>query len=264
MSTLANATSVFKLIARLRRDITVSDAVNELKIPKSSASRTLSLMAEHGFLERDGTTRAYRPGPVIMEASYHFKASRSTPSLLEAALESLACDTGYTGYVNVLDQADAMVIQMRTGTGSLQVYTPPGARAPAHATSMGRAILSRLADRQVLELCANALGKAHGNAPRTKKDLLQRLAVIRETGWALSRGEYVPNVAGMSAAVIDPFSGQVFGIGVALPLQDLSEPLIKRIGRRVRDAAMGVGKQIGDDYWLAASFADGGSDRGRV
>jgi len=260
MSTLANATSVFKLIARLRRDITVTDAATELGIPKSSASRTLSLMAEHGFLERDSGTRAYRPGPVIMEASYHFKASHSTPALLEAALEALVADTGYTGYLNVLEQADSMVIQMRAGTGSLQVYTPPGARAPAHATSVGRAILARLDDAQALQLCGDALTKSHGNAPRTRKDLLQRLAWIRAHGWALSHGEYVPHVAGMAAAVVDPYSGQIFGIGVAMPLQEMTEPLARRTGQRVREAAMAVGKQIGDPYWLGAHFSNEGVD----
>jgi NitT/TauT family transport system substrate-binding protein len=73
MSTLANAMDVLKLIARLRRDITVTDVVTELGLPKSSASRTLSMMASYGFLDRDAATRAYRPGGVIMEASYHIK-----------------------------------------------------------------------------------------------------------------------------------------------------------------------------------------------
>lgn len=35
MSTLANAMDVLKLIARLRRDITVTDVVNELGLPRA-------------------------------------------------------------------------------------------------------------------------------------------------------------------------------------------------------------------------------------
>ncbi|WP_208511129.1 helix-turn-helix domain-containing protein, partial [Variovorax paradoxus] len=144
MSTLANAMDVLKLIARLRRDITVTDVVNELGLPKSSASRTLSMMAGYGFLDRDAATRAYRPGGVIMEASYHFRASRNAASLVEEALAALVDQTRFTGYINVLDGADTLVIQMRAGAGALQIYTPPGSRAPAYSSAMGRALLARL------------------------------------------------------------------------------------------------------------------------
>lgn len=251
MSTLANAMDVLKLMARLRRDITVTDVATELGLPKSSVSRTLSMMAEYGFLERDPATRAYRPGGLIMEASYHFRASRNASSMLEDELDALVGETGYTGYINVLDGADSLVVQMRTGTGgALQVYTPVGTRAPAYASSMGRAILARLTDDEAIQLVGSRLDLRRGDVPRTRKDLLARLAQTRAQGWALSRGEFVPNVAGISAAVVDAGSRRVYGIGIGLPAQDLTDALAERFGRRVRDAAMTVGKRIGDAYWL--------------
>lgn len=250
MSTLANAMDVLKLIARLRRDITVTDVVTELGLPKSSASRTLSMMAGYGFLDRDAATRAYRPGGVIMEASYHFRASRNTASLVEEALDALVRETGCTGYINVLDGTDTLVIQMRTGAGALQIYTPPGSRAPAYSSAMGRALLARLSDDEVGALIGTKLDQGRGHAPKTRKDLLARLAVIRDTGWALSRGEYVTNVAGISSAVLDPATRQTYAFGIALPAEQLSEALVERFGATVRDAASSVGKRVGDPYWL--------------
>lgn len=250
MSTLANAMDVLKLIAQLRRDVTVTDVVNELGWPKSSASRTLSMMASYGFLDRDAATRAYRPGGVVMEASYHFRSSRNAASLVEEALETLVRDTGYTGYVNVLDGTDTLVIQMRTGAGALQVYTPPGSRAPAYASAMGRALLAQLADIDVMKLVGAKPEVHRGQSPRTRKDLLARLAEIRATGWSLSRGEYVANVAGISSAVLDPATRQAYAFGLALPADMLSDGLVRRFSAIVRDAASSVGKRIGDPYWL--------------
>ena len=255
MSTLANAMDVLRLIARLRRDITVTDAATELNLPKSSASRTLSAMAEYGFLERDATTRAYRPGNVILEASYHFRATRNATSLLEDALVALVDDTGYTGYLDVLDNADSLVIQMRSGTGSLQVYTPPGVRAPAYATSMGRALLARLPSDKMADLVGNRFDLRRGNIPQNWEDLSSRVADVQANGWSLSRGEFLENVAGISASVHDPATGKTYGIGIALPSQELSDELVVSLSVRVRDAAMVVGKQIGDDYWLRFSNA---------
>ncbi|GGO81731.1 transcriptional regulator [Marinobacterium nitratireducens] len=255
MSTLENAMDVLKLVARLQRDITVTDVVTELEWPKSSVSRTLSKMAEFGFLERDPVTRAYRPGEVIMDASYYLRASRSAASLLEDELEALVTETGYASYINVLDGAESMVVQMRIGTGRvLQAYSPVGTRAPAYASSMGRAILARLTDREVMQIVDARFDADYGNAPRSREDLLARLATIRAQGWAQSRGEFVPQVAGISAAVVDSGNRQIYGIGIALPLQDLTDELATQFGHRVRASALKVGRRIGDAYWL--DFAD--------
>lgn len=251
MSTLSNAMDVMKLIARLQRDITVTDAANELDWPKSSVSRTLSKMAEFGFLERDPVTRAYRPGEVIMEASYYFRASHSLISLLEDELQVLVTETGYTCYINLLDGAESMVIQMRTGTaGALQVYTPVGTRGPAYASSMGRAILARLSNKVVMQIVGPQFDASLVNAPQSREDLLARLETVRAQGWALSRGEFVSGVAGISSAVVDPASQKIYGIGIALPAQALTGDIADHFGVRVRDSAMKVGRQIGDRYWL--------------
>lgn len=257
MSTLANAMDVLKLVARLRRDITVTDVATELGWPKSSVSRTLSMMAEYGFLERDALTRAYRPGSLVMEASYHFRASRNASSLLEDELAALAAETGYASYVNLLDGAESLVVQMRTGAGGgLQVISPVGTRAPAYASSIGRAMLARLSDDEVTQLVGSRLEVRRGTAPRTRKDLLARLATAREQGWAVSIGEISPNVAGISSAVVDAGSHKIYAIGIGMPALDVTEDITQRLGRRVRAAAMKVGKQIGDSYWLEFPAAE--------
>lgn len=251
MSTLANARDVLRLMAHLQRDVTVTDVAGELGLPKSSVSRTLSMMAEYGFLERDPLTRAYRPGELIMEASYHFRASRGAVSLLEEEVARLVADTGYTGYVDVLDGTESLVLHMRISTtGALQAYTPAGTRAPAYASSMGRALLARLEDAQVMRLVDARLDNSAGGAPKSRRELLAQLARVRADGWEFSRGEYVPGVAGISAAVVDGDTGQIFGIGIALPAPELRDDMPVRFGRAVRDAALRVGKRIGDPYWL--------------
>jgi len=252
MSTRASVKLVLDLIARLRRDVTVTDLVRELAMQKSSASRTLSKMAEHGLLEREPTTRAYRPGAALVAASYHFRTSRTAMSLLDAALDDLVIATGYSCYLNLLDRHEALVIAMRTGGKGLQLNWPIGTRSPAQLESTGRAMLARRTDEEVLEAIGESRDPKTGRRQRPHKNLLARLAAIRAAGWSLSRGEFVSGVAGIAAAVVDVPSRVIYGIGVAIPVQDLSEPLIDRCGQIVRDAACNVGRQIGDPYWLSA------------
>lgn len=73
------------------------------------------MMAGYGFLDRETTILAYRPGSVVMETSWQFRAAHTTVSLVEEELELLAGGSGYTGYVNVLNGTDGIVIHIRTG-----------------------------------------------------------------------------------------------------------------------------------------------------
>lgn len=255
MSTIANATEILSLLARLQRDISVSDVTNTLGWPKSSASRTLAKMAKVGFLERNPDTRAYRPGKVIMEASYYMRAAESAQSLLEVELDRLVGETGYASYVNILDGSESLVVQMRVGTtGALQVYSPIGTRGPAYASSMGRAMLARLSDAQISSRIGSNFLTDHGDAPQSSDDLMQRIMLARDHGWAVSRSEFIPDVTGISAAVIEATSQQIYGIGIALPGVMHTDAVIARFGLRVRNAALSVGRRIGDAYWLDPRF----------
>lgn len=255
MSTLANARDVLLLIAQRRRDMTVTELAQELDVPKSSMSRTLAMMADYGFLERDLISRAYRPGPLVMEASHHFRVSQDVVSMFEGELGRLTDEFGYTGYISMLVGSESLIVHMRTGTaGTLQAYTPVGTKAPCYASSMGRAILARLDDEEALARVGGEFVE-YGAAPHTRDALLADLAAIRSAGWALSRGEVLPDVAGFSSATHDPGTGQTFAIGIALPAAELDEDLVERCGPALRDAAQRVGRNVGDTYWL--SF-DGG------
>ncbi|UYO96488.1 IclR family transcriptional regulator [Microbacterium sp. M28] len=251
MSTLANARDVLRLLARRRRSLTVTEVAAELGQPKSSVSRTLGLMAEFGFLQRDPVTLAYGPGELVAAAAYRNRPAGSVVSLLGDALADLVHETGCTGYLNVLDGANTLVIQMRTSPSNpLQAYTPEGTRAPAYSTSMGRALLARLEDEAVTALIDGRFDEAVGSAPRDDAQLLESLAVVRAQGWALSSGEIVPNVAGVSSSVVDPGDFRPYGIGVAFPSRDFDRAQAEQLGFTVRRAAQRVGERIGDPYWL--------------
>lgn len=259
MSTLANAMQILKLIVRLRRDITVSDVATHLGMPKSSASRTMSAMGKYGFLDRDPVTRAYRPGQVVMEASYHFRRAHGVLDLMEKQLGRIVQETGYTAYIDMLDGTDTFVIRMRVGAGTLQVYTPPGTRLPAHATSVGRAILARLSDEEVSKLLSGTFSPGHSNrGPQTLEQLLALLAEIRENGWSSSYNGMIDNVSGVSTAVMEPSTREIYGLSIAFPSQHLDDSMIRRFSRILLDVVGSIGQQIGDPYWLA--FARGSEE----
>ena len=61
----------------------VVDVARRLGVDKSQASRTLRTLAEHGLVERDPVTRAYRVGPRVF--GYAALVARAPPAARRAA-----------------------------------------------------------------------------------------------------------------------------------------------------------------------------------
>jgi DNA-binding IclR family transcriptional regulator len=218
MSTLSNASSVLRLLSPERLELSVTEVARLLNMPKSSVSRLLKAMMEEGLLASIGHSPRYRVGNLLMEvASLHGRNS----TLLEAAeieLADICKRTRHSGYISILDGTDILVLRVFRGTEPLRVVTPLGSRAPAYATSTGRALLARFTDSEIRKLYSStsAFTVRAKNAPSSMEDLLARLARVRRTGWCEAIDEAVPDVGSVSIAVDDPLT-ETLALCVSFP-----------------------------------------------
>ncbi|MBY4871099.1 helix-turn-helix domain-containing protein [Burkholderia anthina] len=165
MSSLENTSAIFQLLTRLRRAVTVSDVVQHLDMPKSSASRVLKQMAEQRLLERNPTTLAYGPALMLLELAHMVRASTPLLSMMDKALSGLCEQTGHTGYISVLDEQEVVVLRVHPGIHPLRFVTFPGQRGPAWAGSTGRALLARETDEFIERRFAAGLPPAAPGGP---------------------------------------------------------------------------------------------------
>lgn len=251
MSILDSATSVLRLFARSEHDLTVTDIVAGLNLPKSSASRLLKQMMECGLLERDAQTLAYRPALLLLEVSHQVRATAPLLRRMEQALEALVHESGHTGYISVLDETGTSVVVLRVhhGTHPLRVVTWPGHRSPAVATSTGRALLARLDDTVIDARFAALLPAASPNSPQDLAGLHASLQRIRQQGWASAQDEALPGVGSLSCAVADPASGETLAFCLSFPAGPDQADGIDSLAERLTGHARAIGRAIGDPFW---------------
>jgi DNA-binding IclR family transcriptional regulator len=252
MSILESAASVLQLLTRLRRPATVSDVVQQLGLPKSSASRLLRQMAEQGLLERDARTPAYRPSLMLLELAHVTRASTSLLDGIGDALGALCAATGHTGYVSMLDGQDVVVLRVNSGVHPLRVVTYAGHRMGASGTSTGRALLARETDDALRQLFAAGIAPASGTAPISVDDLLRRVADVRTRGWELALDESLPGIGSVGCAVGDSSSGETMAFCLTFPASLGNPTETARLGALLRERASRLGRMMGDPYWLAA------------
>lgn len=266
MSILETATTVLRLMATHQREVTMTDLVEQLGMPKSTASRVLKQMADEGLLVRNATTLAYRPSLLLLELSHLVRASTPLIEMCAQALDELGKAYGHTGYVSVLDGNDVVVLRVRPGTHALRAMTNPGHRLPSWATSTGRALLARDTDDAVrarfpqglphvvehLPNVANGAVGAGGSitgGPATIDALLAELATTRTRRYAIAENEALSGVCSVGCSVADPDSGECLSLCMSFPAATLPAEGIQAIAHRVAAHAELIGRSVGDPFW---------------
>ena len=249
MASLESAGVILRLINTLKRQVTVTDLVNHLAMPKSSASRLLRQMVDEGFLERDPLTRAFGPALMILELSRLVRSTTQLFPLLQKALQGLCLRSGHTGYISVLDGTEVLVLFVQSGTHPLQLMTYPGHRSPAWATSTGRALLALESDDAVRQRFSTALPMVSANAPADVDALLARLAEVRVQRYAHALNEAISGVGSVSCAVSDPATQERLAFCLSFPSADTDAASIQALALDLMTEASGIGRLVGDPSW---------------
>jgi DNA-binding IclR family transcriptional regulator len=213
-------------------------------------------MMEAGLLERNGASLAYRPALLILELSHQVRASTPLLKRMEHMLEAMVRETGHTGYISVLDETGEHVVVMRVIHGSLalRVVTWPGHRSPAYATATGRALLARLDDETIRQRFATTpMAGLSKRSPQNVTELIERVAQVRQYGWALAQDEALPGVGSISCSVADPDSRETLAFCLSFPASTGVPDALKKLQQSLLGHARSIGRAAGDPFWTALS-----------
>jgi DNA-binding IclR family transcriptional regulator len=251
MSALDNAIEILRCFSEQKPEIGNADVIELTGKPKSSTSRLLRQLRDCGLLEQDAVTRRYRPGLLLFELGRLHRTGNDFVTATEQRLRAVCGTTGHTGYIAVLDGAEQVVLRVVPGSNPLQVVTPPGVRAPAFATSNGRAMLARLTDVEIRARLPKPLPVISPSAPQNLTALMARVTGIRRTGYSESSNESLPGVGSLGFALTRRDSNETIGVALSYPSHLTPAAERARLWQMLRAMAVELGRLFDDQVWLA-------------
>lgn len=259
MTTLENAAAVLKLFSKqgIRQGhpgLSFSDVVENLKLPKSTVSRLLMTMETEGLLERDPDSRLYRIGRLLLAVSSHYL---STPlvDLASPYMAQLSQLTQCTGYISMLEGRDIMVMRMFPGRTYLQVVTPAGSLLPAHETAIGRAILARYTDDDVLARYSGHYQVHSANSPASREVLLSRLAEVRQNGVSFANNETLLGISTLATSIFNKHRNETVGLCLSFPSPAQGKDIPEGIKEGLIAVTRQIAEKLGDEYWHLSKTA---------
>jgi len=216
-----------------------------MQFPKSSTYSLLTTMTARGFLQQDPESRRFTAGIRLWQAGQSYLTAASMEQVALPYMTAVRDALNETVQLATLDGVDNVYLAKVDPDQQLRLASHVGARLPAYATGIGKALLSQLTDDEIRERFASATFVAY--TPRTittVDELLQVLARVREQGYGEDNGEYTEGVYCIAMPLKRSREHGLGAISVSIPEVRRSPELAARTIASLRDAAMNISQRL--------------------
>jgi IclR family pca regulon transcriptional regulator len=191
---------VFELFGADAKPMTLSDLAKAADLPRATARRILFTLERAGFVSSDGKLFSLTPRVLVLAAAY--LSSNQVVAVLQPVLDRLSSAAQEISSLAILDGHDVIFIARASPARVFSAGIDLGYRLPAFCTSVGRAMLGKYSNGELVAALAAMELKAMTPFTVTDKDLL--LATImtdREKGYSLVDREAEPGFRSISVPV---------------------------------------------------------------
>jgi IclR family acetate operon transcriptional repressor len=222
----------------------VTDIAVGTGLPKSTVHRILQSLVGWGFARTDGNG-GYLPGPRILTLAGKVMSRFDPAQHADSALQGLRDRTGFTVHFAIRSGDEAVYVRKLEGLRPYQMGSRVGMSLRLHSTSIGKAILAQLSDREVAAITSRT-----GLDPRTQHTitdvdaLVAHLTEVRRRGHAIDDEENERGIRCVGAPVFDHTGAVMGGIsvsGLAFEVDADDTTLIAEVVAAARDVSLAMG-----------------------
>lgn len=239
IQSLARGLVILEKLAQDETHLGISELAETLGVNKSTASRLVKTLLQHGFVEKAENERSYCLGPMLVNLSRKVITRLPLREAAKPFLQMLVDGSGECAHLAVHLRGKALYIDQAESPSALRVNVAVGQLAPLHCTALGKVLLA-FGD---LPLPV----PLESYTPRTIVEasaLAGELELIRGQGFAVDDLEFDSNVRCIAAPVFDFRAKMVGAIGISGPASRLSMEQISELAPRVVSIALQLSDRL--------------------
>lgn len=239
VQSLERGLAIIRVFSAKTPSLTVTEIAQMTGLTRAAARRFLLTLVELGYVTTDG--RRYELTPRVLELGYSYLSALSFPEVALPHLEQLVTDAQEASEGAILDGGDVVYVVRVPGPALMTISVNVGARMPAFATALGRALLAGLPDDALDRYLAGV--KMPALLPRTITDparLREELMKIREQGYAMVDQELEEGLVALAVPVRDRSRRVVAAINVSTHIGRKSAEDMRGLLPAVQQAAANI------------------------
>jgi DNA-binding IclR family transcriptional regulator len=213
---LRRGLAMLRLFTTERRVISVPEMVRELGISRASAFRLAHTLEADGYLQRTPHSSAFQLGLNVLSLGFEYLGSLGLIEIGQPILEDLRDRMDASAHMGMRDGTDVVYILSASSRHRLRNHVPVGTRMPAHATSIGYALLFDASMQELHKLYDGVeMRRFSRQTPITIAALYKKLQEERKRGYVSYRSAFSQGIASVAAPVRDQSGSIVAGINIS-------------------------------------------------
>jgi DNA-binding IclR family transcriptional regulator len=250
-SSILSGLDALECLAASSRPLSLGEVAAQLEMAKSSVHELLGALTMRGYVQR-GSDMTYVVGAKAWEVGCR-ASFVELGRVAEPYLAELVREVQEGASLAVLDGVHTVCIQIAESPQVVRVHSGVGERNPAHCVSTGLAMLATLGDRELASLFPAQLPILTSKSLSTREDLLREIQRVREHGYAVCKGAWHLDVAGVAAAIPGANGRAAAAVSVALPRQRLTAARQTALAAALMRTTQAIASQL-DGRTQAASL----------
>jgi len=234
-------------VASQGRDVTLTEAVKQLRLPKTTVFRYLQTLSAASFLDYDLRRDRYRVGPRFRRLAEVDRSLQRLRDVVQPEMHVLSERFGETVNLAVLADKAIVYIDIVDRGRAPRTEARVGQRHPVHSTSLGKAIAAHLANEELEAFCMPLLPARTINTLTEGRFLRRQVEHIRHQGYATDMGENEDGHMCIGVPILDDQARPVAALSLSAPEARLapakrSEAVaaLKTSAERITDKIYGV------------------------
>lgn len=233
------ALQVLDYVARQGHDVTLTETVQELKLPKTTVFRYLQTLSAAQFLEHDLKRDRYGVGSKFRSLARVDQELQGLRDIAQPEMRTLMETFHETVNLAVLSENEVVYIDMLEPGRPLRANARIGHRHPAHSTSLGKAMMAFLPDADALALSSD-LPQRTINTLTDADKLRRQVDDVRRRGYAIEVGENEDGLMCIGVPILDRTGYPVAAMSLSAPERRM-KPELTMVAA---DALKGAAKRI--------------------
>ncbi len=242
---MEGATRILDLLCVSDSGHRISDIGRALDMSKASVFRIVRTLAAAEYVELDVETTTYRLGRKLMQLGSAVLARLDVAEVAMPYLDGLMRRHHEEAHLGVFVQGEVLYLSRVVSLEPAQLSSSIGLRAPAHCTSVGKALLAFQHADVVTRTIAAGLRSYTPHTITEAAALRQTLEEIRDTGWATSFEEFEIGLDSVGAPIRDHTGAVRAAISVSGPAHRMTRARIARIGPELVEVAYRISADLG-------------------
>jgi DNA-binding IclR family transcriptional regulator len=241
------ALQVLDYVARQGHDVTLTETVQELKLPKTTVFRYLQTLSAAQFLEHDLKRDRYGVGSKFRSLARVDQELQGLRDIAQPEMRTLMETFHETVNLAVLSENEVVYIDMLEPGRPLRANARIGHRHPAHSTSLGKAMMAFLPDADALAL-SSELPQRTINTLTDADKLRRQVDDVRRRGYAIEVGENEDGLMCIGVPILDRTGYPVAAMSLSAPERRMRPELTMVAADALKGAAKRISTHLGAQH----------------